>query len=103
MSSQPNRSAIFAIIHQIPAGRVATYGQIARLAGLPNGARAVGHALKQLPNDTRLPWHRVINSRGQISIPQTEPAHSLQVEKLRSEGVDVLGGTISLRHFQWQP
>src|SRR5919106_2699460 len=55
------------VIGRIPRGRVATYGQIARIARLPGQARLVGYALHGLPNDSRIPWHRVINAKGELS------------------------------------
>ena len=58
---------IYGVVRRIPRGRVATYGQIARLAGLPNHARQVGYALHALPDDSRVPWQRVVNHRGEVS------------------------------------
>ncbi|QIA63850.1 methylated-DNA--[protein]-cysteine S-methyltransferase [Vibrio astriarenae] len=93
---------IFAVIHQIPHGQVSTYGDIAKLAGYPGYARQVGAALKNLPQGTKLPWHRVINSQGKISLQGSDLAR--QMEKLRDEGVKVeTGGKISLRHYRWSP
>ena len=59
---------VYKIVNKIPRGRVAIYGQIAVLAGSPRAARVVGTALRQLPVDSKVPWHRVINGRGMISI-----------------------------------
>lgn len=93
---------IFAVIHQIPTGYVSTYGDIARMAGYPGYARHVGKALGNLPPDTTLPWFRVINSKGQISL--TGPDWDRQREKLVAEGIAVSSaGKISLRRFRWQP
>lgn len=58
---------IYAVVRRIPRGRVATYGQVANLAGLRGHARQVGYALHTLPAGTKVPWHRVINARGEIS------------------------------------
>jgi len=60
--------AILAVVRRIPRGRVATYGQIAALAGLARQPRLVGYALHALPTSTAVPWHRVINARGMVSI-----------------------------------
>ncbi|NLS13853.1 MGMT family protein [Vibrio sp. SM6] len=93
---------IFAVIHQIPCGLVTTYGDVAKWAGYPGYARQVGYALSQLPRDTQLPWHRVINAKGEISIQ----GESLERQKqaLRAEGVEVSDtGKISLKRFRWQP
>ena len=64
-----NAEKVWQIVHDIPSGHVATYGQIAILAGLPGHARYVGTVLKNLPSQSRLPWHRVVNAKGCISFP----------------------------------
>jgi methylated-DNA-protein-cysteine methyltransferase-like protein len=96
---------IHAVVQRIPAGVVATYGQVARLAGLPGRARQVGHALSALPSDTRVPWHRVVNAQGKVS-PRIDgrPADEIQRLRLEAEGVvfDV-NGRISLKLFLWRP
>lgn len=97
-----NDETVFSIIRTIPRGRVATYGQIARLADMPNGARAVGHALKHLPVNTCLPWHRVVNTGGRISLPQESPNYRRQTQRLRKEGIEIYQDRISLDKFQWQ-
>ncbi|MCG3729794.1 MGMT family protein [Vibrio cincinnatiensis] len=93
---------IFAIIHQIPFGQVATYGQIAKMAGYPGYARHVGKVLAQLPEQTRLPWFRVINSRGEISLSGSDKER--QRTKLMAEDIAVSAeGKIRLKQYQWQP
>ena len=93
----------YALIDSIPRGRVATYGQIAREAGLPRHARHVGHALRELPASSRLPWHRVLNARGEIS-PRPGGCFPAQSELLRAEGVDVRdGGRVDLERYRWAP
>lgn len=93
---------IFAVIHQIPAGKVTTYGEIARLAGYPGYARHVGKALGNLPQNSRLPWFRVINSKGEISLKGEDLLR--QRQKLIAEGVKVNEhGKIKLRLYQWRP
>ncbi|NAW91404.1 MULTISPECIES: MGMT family protein [unclassified Vibrio] len=93
---------IFAVIHQIPAGKVTTYGEIARLAGYPSYARHVGKALGNLPQNSRLPWFRVINSKGEISLKGEDLLR--QRQKLIAEGVEVNEhGKIKLRSYQWRP
>jgi methylated-DNA-protein-cysteine methyltransferase-like protein len=89
---------VWQIVHAIPRGKVATYGQVARLAGMPQQSRMVGRILSKLPNSTRLPWHRVINSQGKISNPN--PAQ--QKERLEDEGVVMLQGRVSLKIYQWE-
>lgn len=93
---------IFAVIHQIPHGKVSTYGEIARMAGYPGYARHVGKALGNLPKDSKLPWFRVINSKGEISL--TGPDWDRQRERLVAEGIAVSAeGKISLKKYKWQP
>lgn len=95
---------IYSIVSSIPRGRVATYGQVAELAGLSRGARQVGFALRVLPDGSGIPWHRVINSRGEIS-PRGEPeGEHEQRLLLESEGIVFNeGGRLSLRQFRWDP
>ena len=78
---------IYAVVRRIPKGRVATYGQIARLAGLAGQARQVGYALHALPERSVVPWHRVVNARGAISLRRFSGADQLQMLLLEEEGV----------------
>jgi methylated-DNA-protein-cysteine methyltransferase related protein len=95
---------IYAAVSRIPRGRVATYGQIAEVAGLPRQARLVGYALNVLPPDTPVPWYRVVNAQGKISVRSGElGAEDLQAHLLRREGVRFAAGVISLRRYRWQP
>ncbi len=93
---------LYQIIAAIPFGKVATYGQLARLAEKPNAARWVGYILKQLPKDTRLPWHRVVNAQGKISFPDGCEAWAIQRDKLADEGILLHNGRIRLKDYQWQ-
>ncbi len=96
-------ATIYAVVRRIPRGRVATYGQVARLAGLTNAARQVGYALHALKGPTAVPWHRVINSGGRISLPPGAGGVDQRL-RLLAEGVVVAeSGRISLRQFQWRP
>ena len=98
------RQRIWQVIAAIPAGYVASYGQVARLAGLGRGARQVGYALRQLPAGTAIPWHRVINSQGRISLPIGSNGHQLQRSRLEAEGVVFNDrGKVDLRTFAWVP
>jgi methylated-DNA-protein-cysteine methyltransferase-like protein len=94
---------VYAVVRRIPKGRVATYGQVAALAGLPRQARQVGYALAAL-RDARVPWQRVINARGEIS-PRREPGvEALQRRMLEREGVRFdAGGRIELERHLWRP
>jgi len=99
-----NRYAqIWSVIRKIPRGRVATYGQIAELAGLEGHARQVGYALHNLPERSDVPWHRVVNSRGEISPRSAGDSHELQKFLLEEEGVEFdLRGRLELKKFQWR-
>ena len=94
---------IYAVVSRIPKGRVATYGQVAALAGLPRQARLVGYALHVLPPSSRLPWHRVVNARGEISVRSSGLGHEqLQAQLLRREGVRFSAGKIALARYRWR-
>jgi methylated-DNA-protein-cysteine methyltransferase-like protein len=94
---------IYAVIRRIPRGRVATYGQVARLAGLPGHARQVGYALHALPAASTVPWHRVINARGEVS-RRSEPGPELsQRMLLEREGVRFDSrGRVNFRVCGWR-
>lgn len=97
-------SRILEVVRRIPRGRVATYGQVAALAGLPRHARHVGYALHGLPPGTPLPWHRVINARGAISLRRFDGAAETQRIRLEGEGVAFdPRGRVSLDRNQWRP
>ena len=96
--------AILMVIQQIPKGKVATYGQIAKLAGFPRNARQVGYILKVLPAGYDLPWFRVVNSKGEISIRKNGSSQMTQRQALEEEGVVFSRqNRISLRDYQWKP
>jgi methylated-DNA-protein-cysteine methyltransferase related protein len=96
---------IYAVVAQVPPGRVATYGQVAALAGLPRHARLAGYALHGLPAESDLPWHRVINAQGRVSErSQPGPAAGLQRHLLEEEGVVFgAGERVDLKRFRWEP
>jgi len=95
---------IYAVVARIPRGRVATYGQVASLAGLPRRARLVGRALRAVPAGVDVPWHRVVNAQGKISARGDALGHEdLQEALLRREGVRFAGSTIPLARYAWQP
>lgn len=103
-STQNHWQRIYAVIRRVPRGRVATYGQIAALAGLKNHARQVGYALHALPNGSSVPWHRVINAQGKVS-GRSDPGYvNLQQKLLESEGIEIgVGDRISLKRYGWKP
>jgi len=91
------------VIKKIPCGRVATYGQIAAMAGDPRAARQVVRTLHTSSDKEKLPWHRVINSQGRISLPPGR-GYELQRSLLEREGVKFgLGDRIDLKQYLWQP
>jgi methylated-DNA-protein-cysteine methyltransferase-like protein len=94
---------ILAVIRDIPKGCVASYGQIAGLAGIPRGARQVGYVLRRLPDGHDLPWHRVVRSGGSIAFPPHSAHFAEQRARLEREGVSVRGGRIDMRRYGWQP
>jgi methylated-DNA-protein-cysteine methyltransferase-like protein len=92
---------VYSIVRQIPEGRVATYGQIARLLGTPHWARQVGYALAALRDD-QIPWHRVVNAKGGISPRGKSGYEELQRVMLENEGIVFdEKGFIPLKQFQW--
>jgi len=98
---EPFTERVVEIIKGIPEGKVMTYGQIAKLAGSPRGARQVVRVLHTLSEKYKLPWHRIINSKGEISIVDYE-SRNLQKAFLESEGVTITSqNTIDLNEFQY--
>lgn len=94
---------IYSLVRQIPPGQVATYGQIADLANMPGQARLVGYALFRIAPDSDIPWHRVINAKGEISeSPVRYGSDQIQRSLLEAEGVQFNSqGKISLRDYLW--
>lgn len=98
---------IYTVVRKIPRGQVATYGQVAALIGRPRGAQMVGWALRALPEKTNVPWQRVINKAGMISIENLDNPKERQAELLKQEGIDVVvrdgNYFIDLKKFGWMP
>ena len=102
--SSTSYNDIYKVVRRIPHGRVATYGQVAALAGLAGHARQVGYALHACREDSGVPWQRVINARGEISLRGSSDAEGLQRALLESEGVRFdKNGRVDLRVFGWKP
>jgi methylated-DNA-protein-cysteine methyltransferase-like protein len=94
---------IYATVRQIPKGRVATYGQVAELSGLPRQARLVGYAMHALPQRSSVPWHRVVNAQGKISFRFAADAAAIQKQRLQREGVRINDrGVIDMNQYRWQ-
>jgi methylated-DNA-protein-cysteine methyltransferase-like protein len=87
--------AIWHAVCAIPRGQAATYGAVARAAGLPGRARQAGFALRVAPEDLNLPWHRVVGAGGRIVFPESSREHKEQARRLRAEGVPVKDGRVA--------
>ena len=98
------RERIYSQVRKVPRGKVATYGQIASLAGLDGQARQVGYAMAALPSHSAVPWHRVINAQGRVSMRREGPGGSIiQRQMLEREGVMFDGGgRVALARFGWK-
>ncbi|MEE2674844.1 MAG: MGMT family protein [Myxococcota bacterium] len=95
---------IYGVVRRIPRGRVATYGQVADLAGLPGCARQVGYALHALADDSGVPWQRVVNARGEISLRREPGIEPIQQQLLEAEGLEFDGRSrLDLSQVQWRP
>ena len=101
MDTSELKQLILQTVASIPRGKVASYGQVARLCGYPGYARYVGSVLKQLPKNTALPWHRVINGKGEIAFPTGSKAYVRQYSLLSREGVNFENGKILMRIYGW--
>jgi methylated-DNA-protein-cysteine methyltransferase-like protein len=98
-----SHARIYAIVRRVPRGRVTTYGTVARLAGLPGQARLVGYALSALDASSTVPWHRVINAQGRISLTDANGSRTEQALRLAREGVRVsASGAVPLATYGWR-
>ncbi|HEX3235865.1 MAG TPA: MGMT family protein [Gemmatimonadales bacterium] len=103
-ASDGTRARIYSVVRRIPRGRVATYGQVAELAGLSGHARQVGYALHALPPGSRVPWHRVINAAGGVSLRAAPGDEVTQRQLLESEGIVFdARGRVPLARVRWRP
>jgi len=94
---------IWDTIRDVPIGCVASYGQIADIAGIPRGARQVGYALRQLPDGHAVPWHRIIQTSGRIAFAKGSPQFEEQCKRLMMENVAVIAGRVNMQKYRWQP
>lgn len=95
-------TAIRNAVRAVPSGCVASYGDVARHAGLPRRARLVGRVLRETPAGVVLPWHRVLRADGRLAFPPGSEAWQEQVARLAAEGVQLCGGRVPDRHFAWR-
>lgn len=99
--NQETIEQIYAVIHGVPPGRLCSYGKIAELAGLPGHARYVGRLLSQLPKDSSLPWFRIVNSQGKISLPLDSEGYRRQLNHLIEESSADESGRLFWRQCRW--
>jgi methylated-DNA-protein-cysteine methyltransferase-like protein len=103
MQEETKYARIWRTVAAIPPGKVAAYGLVADLAGLPGRARYVSRALKAAPDDLALPWHRVLRADGRIAFEAGSEAAREQVLRLRGEGVEVNRNRVDISRFGWKP
>ena len=103
MDRDARLARIYDTIRDIPRGKVASYGQVAEIAGIPRGARQVGWALRRLPRGHDVPWHRVITASGRIAFDKGTPGFRKQRSLLMKEDVAVIAGRIDMQKYRWQP
>ena len=93
---------VWQVVQGIPRGHVLTYGEVARLAGLPRAARRVSQAMRRAPKGGELPWHRVVNAQGKISFPEDSDGYRRQRALLQEEGIVFQGDRIDLQRYGYQ-
>ena len=95
---------IYDVVRQIPVGQVATYGQVAELAQLYGKPRVVGYALYRVTAESDIPWHRVVNAKGEVSrSPLRNGTDYLQRDLLEAEGLEFHQDKLDLGRYRWQP
>jgi methylated-DNA-protein-cysteine methyltransferase-like protein len=99
--AETRRAALYLTLAQIPEGKVTSYGELAAIAGLGRAARWVGRVLSQLPDDSRLPWHRVLAAGGRLTLAAGTVAGEEQRARLRAEGVTVINDRVDIRRHGW--
>ena len=103
MDREQRMRRIWETVADVPPGCVASYGQIAAIAGIPRGARQVGYALRQAPDDLGLPWHRIITASGRSAFAPGSRAYRAQRDLLAGEGVRMSRGRVDIVRCRWQP
>lgn len=93
---------IYNVVSQIPKGKVATYGQVAQLAGNKRWARVVGYALHNNPDQSKIPCHRVVNRDGKVAKAFVFGGENEQIRLLQNEGVEVVEGKVDLEKYRWE-
>lgn len=103
MTDRATLQAVWNVVAAIPPGQVVTYGDVARLAGMPGRARRIGGAIAKAPPDMHLPWHRVVAAGGRIALPPDSAGYRSQIRKLRAEGLTVENGQVDIEERAWTP
>ena len=98
---QPDLQPIWDAVAKVPRGKVASYGQIAELAGMKGEAQFVGRSLSNVPKRLNLPWHRIIRGDGSIAFPEDSLIAKEQAQCLMDEGITVINNKIPMQVFQW--
>ena len=98
-----NQERIWHIVALIPEGKIASYGLVSDLAGLPKRARFVSIALRKVPAELQLPWYRVVNAQGKISLSKDSPLYKKQGDLLGAENIEVVRGKVNLSRYLWKP
>lgn len=101
MKEKNSFDVIYEIVSEIPRGKVASYGQIAELAGNRRWARVVGYALHAVEEGSSVPWHRVVKKDGEVAGGAESNSGRYQTELLRSEGVEFSDGHVDMKKYQW--
>ncbi|MEQ7920799.1 MGMT family protein [Xanthomonas sp. WHRI 1810A] len=102
-AAQARKTALYLTLHQVPEGKVVSYGQLADLAGLGRAARFVGRTLSQLPEGSSLPWHRVVGAGGKLSLQLGTVSGDEQRARLRAEGVNIHNNRVDMQRHGWRP
>jgi methylated-DNA-protein-cysteine methyltransferase-like protein len=104
ITSASNREQIiWQVVCAIPAGSVASYGQVAKMAGLDGLARFVGRTLSHLPEGSDVPWHRILRNDGRFAFAENSERFALQTVRLRAEGIEVRRGRVAMGRYRWSP
>ena len=103
LTREQRLARIWETIADIPSGKVASYGQIAEIAGIPRGARQVAYALRHAPDELDLPWFRVVQAAGTLAFEPGSAAFRRQSGLLEKDGVSLQNGRIDMRRYRWQP
>ena len=99
----PSYETFYKVVRSIPKGRVSSYGVVARLSGLPGQARQVGYALSALPDGSKVPWHRVVNAKGEVSTRKGGSAYE-QIQRLLLEAEGIVfdnSGRLDMTSIAW--